>query len=217
LNFRAGTSGRQLNCIACGNVCPTAAIRPLSLDEKLGRGEFASAGPIRLGTAFVDRGRCLPWAMDVPCIVCQENCPVSPKAIFLREEFQIIRDGTRKVCSSSSTSVTLEGSPWRIGTLATGDYFIRPESAPEPERRLIAENSADSITIASAASWTESPVIGARAVIEVRLQKPVIDPDRCIGCGVCQHECPVSGLRAIRVTAENESRTRRHSLTSRAS
>ncbi|MGD0615499.1 MAG: 4Fe-4S binding protein, partial [Verrucomicrobiota bacterium] len=74
LNFRAGTSGCQLNCIACSNVCPTAAIRPLSLDEKLGRGEFASAGPVRLGTAFVDRGRCLPWAMDVPCIVCQENC-----------------------------------------------------------------------------------------------------------------------------------------------
>jgi polyferredoxin len=216
LNFRAGTSGCQLNCIACGNVCPTAAIRPLALDEKLGRGEFASAGPIRLGTAFVDRGRCLPWAMDAPCIVCQENCPVSPKAIFLREEFQIIRDGTRKVRSSSSTSVTLDGAPWRTGKLATGDYFIRPESAPEQERRLIAENSADSIRIASSASWTESPAAGARAVLEVRLQKPVIDPDLCIGCGVCQHECPVSGLRAIRVTAENESRTRRHSLTPRA-
>ena len=62
LNFRVGTSGCQLNCIACGHVCPTAAIRPLSLDEKLGRGEFATAGPIRMGTAFVDRGRCLPWA-----------------------------------------------------------------------------------------------------------------------------------------------------------
>ena len=216
LNFRAGTSGCQLNCIACGNVCPTAAIRPLSLDEKLGRGEFASAGPIRLGAAFVDRGRCLPWAMDVPCIVCQENCPVSPKAIFLREEFQIIDDGTRTVRSSSSTSVSLDGAPWRTGKLATGDYFIRPESAPEKERRRIAENSADSITIDSSASWAESPAAGAHAVIEVRLQKPVIDPDRCIGCGVCQHECPVSGLRAIRVTAENESRTRRHSLTPRA-
>jgi len=216
LNFRAGTSGCQLNCIACGNVCPTAAIRPLSLDEKLGRGEFASAGPIRIGIAFVDRGRCLPWAMDVPCIVCQENCPVSPKAIYLREEFQIIRDGTRTVRSSSATSVTVNGTPWHAGKLATGDYFIRLESAPERERQRIAENSADSITIASSAAWTESPSVGAHMVIEVRLQKPVIDPDRCIGCGVCQHECPVSGLRAIRVTAENESRTRRHSLTPRA-
>ena len=213
LNFRAGTSGCQLNCIACGNVCPTAAIRPLSLDEKLGRDAFAAAGPIRMGTAFVDRGRCLPWAMDVPCIVCQENCPVSPKAIFVREEFQVIRDGIRTVRSASSTSVTLDGAPWRIGKLATGDYFVRTGNAPEQERRLIAENSADSITVAMSAAWPESPTAGARVVIEVRLQKPVIDPDRCIGCGVCQHECPVSGLRAIRVTAENESRNRRHSLT----
>lgn len=154
--------------------------------------------------------------MDVPCIVCQENCPVSPKAIYLREEFQIIRDGTRTVRSSSATSVTVNGTPWHAGKLATGDYFIRLESAPERERQRIAENSADSITIASSAAWTESPSVGAHMVIEVRLQKPVIDPDRCIGCGVCQHECPVSGLRAIRVTAENESRTRRHSLTPRA-
>ena len=216
LNFRAGTSGCQLNCIACGNVCPTAALRPMSLDEKLGRGEFASAGPIRMGMAFVDRGRCLPWAMDVPCIVCQENCPVSPKAIALREEFQIIRDGTRKIRSSSPTSVALDGVPWRAGKLATGDYFIRPESAPETERRSITENSAETITIAVAKAWPTPTIPGAPVVIEVRLQKPVIDPDRCIGCGVCQHECPVSGLRAIRVTAENESRTHRHSLTPRA-
>jgi polyferredoxin/ferredoxin len=216
LNFRAGTSGCQLNCIACGNVCPTAAIRPMSLDEKLGRGEFASPGPIRMGTAFVDRGRCLPWAMDVPCIVCQENCPVSPKAIALREEFQIIHDGTRRIRSATSTTVALEGIPWRAGKLATGDYFIRPESASETERHLITENSAETITIAAASAWPEATAPAGRAVVEVRLQKPVIDPDRCIGCGVCQHECPVSGLRAIRVTAENESRTNRHSLTPRA-
>ena len=30
LNFRIGTSGCQFNCIACGNLCPTAAIRPIS-------------------------------------------------------------------------------------------------------------------------------------------------------------------------------------------
>ena len=115
LNFRAGTSGCQLNCIACGNVCPTAAIRPLSLDEKLGRGEFAERGPVRMGTAFVDRGRCLPWAMDEPCIVCQENCPVSPKAIYVREEYQVIRDGVRTITAG-------RGPPharWR-GTAARG-------------------------------------------------------------------------------------------------
>nr|HML52590.1 4Fe-4S binding protein [Solidesulfovibrio magneticus] len=93
LNYRLGRSGCQPNCIACGQVCPTAAIRPLSLQEKLGQGEYAAAGPIRLGTAFVDRTRCLPWAMGRPCIVCQEVCPVSPKAIFVREVFEPVRGG----------------------------------------------------------------------------------------------------------------------------
>jgi hypothetical protein len=29
---------------------------------------------------------------------------------------------------------------------------------------------------------------------------------------VCEHECPVKGRRAIRITAENESRSRRHTF-----
>ena len=45
--------------------------------------------PVRLGTAFYDRGRCLPWALATDCIVCEEWCPVSPKAIYV-EEAQVI-------------------------------------------------------------------------------------------------------------------------------
>ncbi len=141
LRNRIGTSGCQLNCVACGQACPTGAIRPFTLDEKVGRGAFAQAGPLRMGTAFVDRTRCLPWAFDRPCVVCQELCPVSPKAIVLREVTATAHDGST-----------------------------------------------------------------------VRLQQPFVDPARCNGCGICEHECPVSGLRAIRVTAENESRSRARSL-----
>ncbi|MGA2018050.1 MAG: 4Fe-4S binding protein [Opitutaceae bacterium] len=141
LNNRVGVSGCQSNCIACGRACPTGAIRPMTLDEKLGQGEFKAAGPIRIGLAYVDRGRCLPWAMERPCIVCEETCPVSPKAIRLEEVEETTRDGAK-----------------------------------------------------------------------VRLQRPVVDPGRCIGCGVCEHECPMSGLRAIRVTADNETRDRNHAV-----
>ena len=38
-----------------------------------------------LGIATIDRDRCLPWAQDTPCIVCQEMCPVPDKAIVLDE------------------------------------------------------------------------------------------------------------------------------------
>jgi polyferredoxin len=209
LNFRVGTSGCQVNCIACGNVCPTSAIRPLSLEEKLGRGQFEPRGPVRLGTAFVDRGRCLPWAMDKPCIVCQENCPVSPKAIYIREEFQVIRDGARTVAAVAGDGLTLDGAALPPGTLGTGDYSVRLDNA-SGERRLIAENSSAGVKLAG--PWATPPSLGDRVFIEVRLQKPWVDPALCIGCGICEHECPVSGLRAIRVSAENESRNKRHSL-----
>ena len=70
-------------CTLCGQVCPTGAIMELTLKEKVGDKETS---PNRIGTAFIDRGRCLPWAMATPCIVCEEWCPTSPKAVYLREE-----------------------------------------------------------------------------------------------------------------------------------
>jgi polyferredoxin len=77
-------------CTLCGQVCPTGAIVELTLAEKVGDEDTR---PNRIGTAFIDQGRCLPWAMAKPCIVCEEWCPTSPKAIYLREETMIDRAG----------------------------------------------------------------------------------------------------------------------------
>lgn len=131
----------ELNCTLCGQVCPTGAIQKISIEEKLGIGEFDDKGPITVGTAFYDRGRCLPWAMDKPCRVCEEVCPVSPKAIYTKEVEVTKRDGTR-----------------------------------------------------------------------VTIERPHVDPELCIGCGTCEHECPVSDLKAIRVTAVGESRSTERAL-----
>ena len=213
LNFRIGTSGCQFNCIACGHLCPTAAIRPISLDERLGRNRFADQGPIKIGTAFIDRGRCLPWAMDRPCIVCQENCPVSPKAISTREIFNAISTGsTLTVAKADSLYMEFPNSGLEPAKYTTGDYYCSLSPAPDSRRRRIVSNWERGLKVDDKSPFETPPPLGSRVQIQIRLQRPYVDPQRCIGCGICQHECPVPGKRAIRVTADGESRDRDHAL-----
>jgi len=85
------------SCVLCSEVCPTGAIWQITPKEKgwaVGVGD--NKNPVRLGTAFYDRGRCLPWAMATDCIVCEEWCPVSPKAIYVQEAQVIDSEGKVK-------------------------------------------------------------------------------------------------------------------------
>ncbi|MBT8428604.1 MAG: 4Fe-4S dicluster domain-containing protein [Gammaproteobacteria bacterium] len=131
----------QLKCTLCSEVCPTGAIRKIDVAEKLGEGPHREQGPVRLGTAFIDTNRCLPWANQLPCVVCEEVCPVAPKAIQTYDE-------------------------------ETKDVF-------------------------------------GKMVI---LNKPFIVPDLCIGCGICEAECPVQDQPAVYVTAVGESRSKNRKL-----
>jgi polyferredoxin len=69
----------EYTCTLCGSVCPTGAIREMGVKEKINQ-------PVKIGSAYIDRGRCLPWSANAPCIVCQEVCPTSPKAIYVRND-----------------------------------------------------------------------------------------------------------------------------------
>ncbi|MBN2455351.1 MAG: 4Fe-4S binding protein [Sedimentisphaerales bacterium] len=209
LNNRIGSSGCQLNCTACGHVCPTAAIRPVTLSEKLGEDEFTSKGPIKIGTAFIDRNRCLPWAMNKPCIVCEENCPVSPKAIYVQKCFETVRDGIVTVKKIQNASIQILEGKLIPEELATGDYYIADEN---DQRVKINTNTKDTIYVSSTKEFQQSLRTGSEVKIQVRLQRPYIDIEKCIGCGVCEHECPVSGKKAIRVSAEGETRSRDRKL-----
>ncbi len=213
VNYRLGRSGCQTNCIACGQVCPTAAIRPLKIDEKLGLGEFSAQGPVRLGTAFVDRGRCLPWAMGRPCLVCHEMCPVSPKAIFTRTEFETIRDGHDLSVRVINKGADLYAPLPEGVSLASGDYYLRVANQPGAALRRIIGFSGNRFTLEDSLAVDGKEVFyGARVDILVRLQRPFVDPARCIGCGMCEQACPVAGRRAIQVFSENESRSQKGRL-----
>lgn len=53
-------------CNVCGHVCPTGAVRPLPLPEKIWA---------KVGTAYVLRHKCLAWEFGQRCLVCDEVCP----------------------------------------------------------------------------------------------------------------------------------------------
>jgi polyferredoxin len=87
----------EYRCTLCGQVCPTGAIKPLTLDQK---------AKVRIGTAMIEKGRCLPWSHARHCIVCEEVCPTPKKAIWLDE--QRVRDRAGTVITVLQPHVDLE-------------------------------------------------------------------------------------------------------------
>jgi formate hydrogenlyase subunit 6/NADH:ubiquinone oxidoreductase subunit I len=57
-------------------VCPTGAIKKISVEEKR---------RTKIGLAGIDRTLCIPWAKGEECLVCEEHCPISEKAIKMEE------------------------------------------------------------------------------------------------------------------------------------
>ncbi len=71
----ARTGYCEFNCTLCGQVCPSGALRVLTLEEKQ---------RLKIGHAWFDKNSCLPYAKGIPCMVCEEHCPTPDKAIRFR-------------------------------------------------------------------------------------------------------------------------------------
>jgi ferredoxin len=78
----------EYECNLCSQVCPTGAIRALTLEQKQ---------KVKIGLAFFDRNRCLPYASARTCIVCEEHCPTPEKAIWFEETPVLTPRGERVV------------------------------------------------------------------------------------------------------------------------
>lgn len=61
----ADWAGCESSCNACGQVCPTGAIRALPLEEKR---------HARMGLAIVNESTCLPFANREACQLCVDEC-----------------------------------------------------------------------------------------------------------------------------------------------
>ena len=88
----------EYRCTLCGQVCPTGAIKRLSLEEK---------AKVKIGIAMIDKGRCLPWAHATPCIVCEEVCPTPKKAVWLEETKVMDRSGKELVVKQPRVDLEL--------------------------------------------------------------------------------------------------------------
>ena len=116
----------QYYCTLCGQVCPTGAIKKLTIKEKQ---------KIKIGIATIDTTRCIPYLYGVDCIVCEEHCPTEKKAIWFKEEEKVMKNGKKK-----------------------------------------------------------------------KVKLPKVDPELCIGCGICEYKCPLLDKPAIIVTNLGETR-----------
>ncbi len=219
MNFRVGHC--QLNCTACGQVCPTGAIQRISVEEKLGIGDYQEQGPVKLGTAHFDLGRCLPHSKNIPCVVCEEVCPTSPKAIHSERQMKTVRDGKKLAIAATANTVTLAEWPEPGQTVGhaprfrfnayrgdeTVKYFAEIRHTDGiVETHRIADNDADTLMLDG--RFARVPAEGAAVVLRMEMKVPKIDTALCIGCGICERECPVVGdQRAVYVTAEGETRS----------
>lgn len=61
----ANWAGCESSCNACGQVCPTGAIRALPIEEKR---------VARMGLAVVNESTCLPFAETEACDLCVQEC-----------------------------------------------------------------------------------------------------------------------------------------------
>lgn len=79
----------EYNCNLCGQVCPTGAIHPAELEVKQKQ--------LRMGTAYFDRSRCIPWYRNDDCLVCEEHCPLPDKAIKFDKREVRLPNGEKKL------------------------------------------------------------------------------------------------------------------------
>lgn len=82
-------------CLACQEVCPTGAIARVPLEK------------VRMGTAVVDKSRCIAWNEGKLCYICGEQCPVL--AITADEHRPVVLADKCAGCGSCENACPVDG------------------------------------------------------------------------------------------------------------
>lgn len=125
----ANWAGCDSSCNACGQVCPTGAIRPLPLEEKR---------VARMGLAVVNESTCLPFADTGDCDLCVQECNAAGyDAIeYINVGTQVDKDGTPIEGSGRLAPVVIEDKCVGCGLCQTRCYAINVK-----EEQLIADSA----------------------------------------------------------------------------
>jgi ferredoxin len=174
------------DCNACGQVCPSGAIPPLSLEEKR---------KAVIGTAYVDRERCISG------MICVRECPVQAivEVMVGNTRFPQVMPDLCIGCGTCEHECPVEDEA-AIRVYARGDYcpsrvLLPPltEETKEPEKTKEPEPEETKVPEPEETKEPEPEETEETAGIAY------VDQDLCIRCMICVKDCPEQAIEEIQV------------------
>jgi formate hydrogenlyase subunit 6/NADH:ubiquinone oxidoreductase subunit I len=125
----------EQNCNVCGKVCPTQAIRSLSLEEKT---------HAKVGTAVLRKELCLVWAQDKLCLICDEICPYNAIVFRTVEGYRrpVVIASRCNGCGFCEQRCPIQGES-AIGVVPNGEIRLKDGSYVEEAKKLQLEFKPD--------------------------------------------------------------------------
>jgi MauM/NapG family ferredoxin protein len=155
-------AGCEMECNLCGQVCPTGAIRNLPLEEK----QFA-----KIGTAVIDRRRCVAWEQNLLCLICDEICPYDAITYQVVDEFTgpfkkpFVNEKKCVGCGMCEEKCPVHGKA-AIAVTSDGEERLKKGSYITAEKRRMREIAVNEFETRDIVNFGEASAQGAPAPAE---------------------------------------------------